>query len=88
MRKNYYGSIEELVDNVIGNHIDGLYGYALVRGNECYSLKKCMEVSYQKHEVLYQECFIIATIELRDLFMKELTSYKHPNTILHKSFLG
>ena len=73
---------------MLGNFVEALCDFVLIRGEEHYALPKCMEVSQNRYEVLKMVGFEMATKELRDTYMQELRSREQDRTTIYARLLA
>lgn len=72
VKKNCNGSTNVVVDDIIGNLVESLYGIILMRGDDYTSFSKYLEALIHKYQVLSEAHFNIAILELRDTYLLEL----------------
>ena len=63
-----------LVEDVIGNLIEDLFNFSLIRGEEYESLPKHLQAYEKNFEVLSGGGFDVAITNVRDLHLNELIS--------------
>ena len=88
IKKMCNGSTSVVVEEVLGNLVEALHNFVLIRGEEHDTLPKCMESSQNRYEVLKMAGFEMVTEELRDTCMQELRSRGKCGTTLHAQLLA
>ena len=88
VKKNCNGSAVVVVDDVIGNLIEGLCNFVLMRGEEYDALPRYLQAFEHKYEVLKGAGFNMANAVARDLHMDELVSRDQTHRKVCKSLLG
>ena len=84
VRKNCNGSTVVVVEDVIGNLIEALFNFALIRGEEYEHFPKCLQAQEYKFEVLSGGGFDVAGTKSSDLHMNELISREQKNSLACK----
>ena len=88
VKKNCNGSTVVVVDDVIGNLIEGLYNFVLMCGKEYDALPRYLQAFEHKYEVLSGASFNMANAVARDLHIEELVNRNQTNGKVYKSLLG
>ena len=79
------GSINVIVEDALGNIVEALHNFTLIRGEEHNALPKCMEASHHAFESLKMVNFDMKTSGMRDSYVDELRSRKQDCSALHEN---
>ena len=71
VKKNCNGSASVVANDVIGNLMESLYNYMLIKGDDYQTLPKYLEATEHRYEVLKETGFSLASESLRDAYMEE-----------------
>ena len=82
IEKTCNGSTSVVREDVIGNLVESLHNYALVRGDDYESLSKHVEVSEQRYEMAKSSGLELANSKVRDRYLEELLSRNQSHSTL------
>ena len=88
VKKNCNGSTVVVVDDVIGNLIEGIFNFVLIRGDDYDALPQYLKAYEHKYEVLCKAGYGLGNDKLRDLHMGELTSRGKEDSKVYKALKG
>jgi len=87
MRKICNGSVSMIGEDMLGNLMESLYNFLLIRGNDYNYLPKYLKVVEHRYNVLKELEFDLATDNLRDNFMAELMNQGQLKSQLYERLL-
>lgn len=88
IKKIVNGSTVVIVEDVIGNMIEALFNFALIRGEEYEGLPQCLQAFHHRFKALADSGFSIAHDQLRDKHIGELQSRGQSNTEACKALIN
>ena len=88
VKKVMNGSTAVVVEDVIGNMIEAMFNFMLIRAEEYEALPKYLQAFEHRFEVLTSAGFNLADEKLRDMHMNELQSCGQGGTEVHKALVG
>jgi len=88
MRKICNGSTSVVGEDVLGNLMESLYNFLLIKGDDHESLWHYRETLAHRYSILKESGFDLATDNLRDECMDELLSRGRSESMLYKRLLG
>ena len=88
VKKCCNGSTCVVVDDVIGNLLETMCNTLLIRGDNFASLPKYLKATEQRHKMLTETGFEVASEKLHDNFMAELVNRGQEEGKLHLKLKG
>ena len=88
IKKKCNGLTGVVVDDMIGNTLEYLCNCMFIRGDECYSLLKHLEVSSHRFDTLKQTRFTFTIESIIDYYLAKLISRVKQGPVTHKKMLG
>ena len=74
VKKIYNGSSYVVVNNVLGNVLEAMHNFMLIKGDKYLSMLKYLEAVKQRFNILKELGFNIASEGLRDVCIAEIKS--------------
>jgi len=88
IRKICNGSMSVVSGDVLGNLMESLYTLLMVRGEDYESFPKYFEVVNHRYNILKESGFDLATDNLRDTLMVELSNRGQSESQMYKRLMG